>query len=113
MSTRRESIHVTALVLLLLVVGVSGASWTDDVSAQERAVLSRPPMQADAPIPGGTDVLIAIGTLQLVGVLVFEMMAYARRRSLQRPATPPLFWRVPTSYQSLASRSTSRSHQAA
>ena len=117
MSNRRESIRVTALVLLLSVVGVVGASWTDQVSAQERLVLSRPPVVVEAStafaVPGGSDFLIAVGTLQLIGVLVFELAAYARRRTARRTVTPPLFWPVPTPYTSPAHGSTSQTRQAA
>jgi len=117
MSNRRESIRVTALVLLLTVVGVVGASWTDEVSAQERLVLSRPPVVVEAStgiaLPGGNDFLIAVGTLQLMGVLIFEVAAYARRRTARKAVTPPLSWPVPTPYTSPAHGSTSQTRQAA
>ncbi len=115
MSNRRESIRVTALVLLLSVVGVVGASWTDEASAQERLVLSRPPVvvEASTGLPGGNDLLVAMGTLSLLGVLVFEVAAFARRRTARKAITPPLFWPVPTPYTSPAHGSTSQTRQAA
>lgn len=114
MSNRRERIRVTALFLLLSVVGVGGASWTE-VSAQERMVLSRPPVVVDASIglPSARDVVLAVGTLQLLGVLIFEAMTWARRRPGRRAITPPLVWRVPTLYTSPAHDSTSQTRQAA
>ena len=115
MSNRRESIRVTALVLLLTVVGVAGTSWTEEASAQDRLMLSRPPVvtEANTGFPAGTDVLMAVGSLQLIGVLVFELTAFARRRSAHRPVTPALSWRVPTLYTSPAHASTSQTRQAA
>jgi hypothetical protein len=117
MSNRREAIGVTALVLLLSVVGVVGTSWTDEASAQERLVLSRPPVVVEAgtaiALPGGDNVLVAVGTLQLLGILAFEVAAYVRRRTARRAVTPPLAWPVPTPYTSPAHGSTSRTRQAA
>ena len=115
MSNRRESIRVAALVILLTVVGVAGGGAWTDVSAQERLVLSRPAAvaQPGTGLPGGNDLLIALGTLQLLGVLVFEIAAFVRRRTGRRPVTPPLFWRVPSPYTSPALESTSQTRQAA
>ena len=115
MSNRREAIRVTALVLLLSVVGVVGASWTDEASAQERFVLLRPPVvvEASTGLPGGNDLLVAMGTLSLLGVLVFEIAGFARRRARVRAVTPTLSWPVPTPYTSPAHGSTSRTRQAA
>ena len=83
MRNRRESIRVGALILLLTVVGVAGGAWTGTAAAQERLMLSRTPAAADANagVPGGKDMLIAVGTLQFIGLFVFEAMAFVRRRS--------------------------------
>ena len=115
MGNRRESIRVTALVLLLTVVGVAGGAWTDEVSAQERLVLSRPPVAVEASmgLPGGSDVLIAVGTLQFLGIMMFEAMAWVRRRNQVPAVTPPLAWRVPSPYTSPALESISQTRQAA
>jgi hypothetical protein len=97
---RRESLRVGALVLLLTVVGVAGGAWTGEAAAQERmVVLSRTPAraQANAGLPGGKDMLIAVGTLQFLGLVVFEATAYMRRRQQRRRVViAPLVFPVPT-----------------
>lgn len=102
----RESMKVGALVLLLAVVGVAGGTWTGEAAAQERLMLSRTPATVDvqAGTPGGKDILIAIGTLQFLGLVVFEAMAYVRRRTQVRPSAP-LAWRVPVAVQAHAGHS--------
>lgn len=92
----RESMRVGALVLLLTVVGVAGGAWTGEAAAQERLVLSRTPPAVDVngSMPGGRDMLMAIGALQFLGLVFFEAMAYVRRRTRVRPAAS-LAWRMP------------------
>jgi hypothetical protein len=99
MRNRRESIRVGALVALLTVVGMAGGAWTESAAAQERLMLSRTPAAADvnAGLPGGKELLIAVGTLQFLGLIVFEAMAFMRRRSQPRMAAP-LAWRVPVAF---------------
>ena len=95
MRNRHESIKVGALVLLLTVVGIAGGAWTDEVAAQERLMLPRPAAAAEVNVNGfdglGKDMLIAVGTLQFLGLVMFEAMAFVRRRSQQRPAAPLAF----------------------
>jgi hypothetical protein len=96
MGNRRESMRVGALVLLLTVVGVAGGAWTDKAFAQERLMLSRTPAPvAVASAPGTKDILIAIGTLQFLGLVVFEAMAYMRRRTQTRVVMQPLVFPMP------------------
>jgi hypothetical protein len=113
MSSRLDSLRIATLVAFLTVVGVAGSS-TGEAVAQETAVLARARAAATTvTVPRGADILIAIGSLQLIGVLMFEGIAFLRRRSERRGATPALAWPVPTPYTFQAPESTSRTPRAA
>lgn len=112
MSSNRESFCVAALVLLLFVAGAAGASWNDEVMAQEPHVSLAAIAGPVTDTSGGSDVLIAVGTLQIVGVVSFEVLALARRKrgSAATPSSPS---RVPSPCTSPAPASTSQTRQAA
>lgn len=113
MSSNRESIRVAALVLLLFVAGAAGTTWTDGVMAQERRASSAAVANSATDTSHGSQVLIAVGTLQLVGVLSFELLAFGRRRKEGSSVTPARFSRVPSLYRSRGRASTSQTRQAA
>jgi hypothetical protein len=102
MSSQLDSLRIAALVAFLTVVGVMGSSWTGE-AASATTVMNH----------GGIDVLIAVGSLQLLGVLTFEGMALVRRRSERRAVIPVLAWPVPTPYTFQAPESTSQTRRAA
>jgi hypothetical protein len=92
----KETFRIVALVLLLTVVGLAGDIESHQVMAQERFAGAVATTTVHEVMPGN-DVLVAVGTLQLLGVIVFEAWAYSRRRMPRR--LPPTVivgpWTVP------------------